>query len=738
MESTTENDASHMWNLLQEEELNCKKIYQSRLNSLQNDWNIAKPSKLKATVKSKEKSKEKSKIGKDFEVNMISSSNKMESETENTKISEAINEDKLPISTTLSMEEMMIKLARHVSGCNSDELSVKKKSLQEIYNILFIENTTTDKEYTLIFHEIGKFIFHLFTDKSEKCRELSLTIVQHFFNHLLDATPILSYFFSKIMQRIPSDIGYDEELQIFIYNKENHEAYKRGKAVARQDKPDLSNGPASFSVIESSEEIRYLGCKALNSLILQMHNKNSLSVLHPYFHEIILYLQVASRDPFPLLKILALETLDKMTLFPEFEAGMKHYAVALVRVILPTLRFQHAKVRICAITTLTNIIMIPDRAKRKGAGSDAIVDLIGFHEENVLQVSSFYSTQVHINYLAELVIYHNAQVREQVANMLSSLLTKLPDRYDHVSRLLPYLLDCLTDERDNIVQIAMQCLDICGYEYEQEHLDDVLEKRQYGVDGDSRMNIEKQLPYPFLTRPKLGIRLFVRAHAKRFLQALISELTNWQSKTRLKSVQLLKIVIILTEESITIESSSFFPAFLKAMYRLREIDRDPLVFQLLLEVNELLGRYINPDVYVHYLLPRLKGDMEVIALGTDSSFRLTAMEFLRQLINGTKAIELVPYLDEIVECICDPFIISRDSLILQSAALELISSIINTMRSIDMVKIIEKHYVSTGRLITSLNQLQNKLHPFLEFNVTIDTNIEQVKAIQSYFNDIIK
>ena len=55
-------------------------------------------------------------------------------------------------------------------------------------------------------------------------------------------------------------------------------------------------------VIEPSEEIRFLACKVLNSLLSRIIELEASSVLHPYFHEIIKYLQVQLKDPFPDLK----------------------------------------------------------------------------------------------------------------------------------------------------------------------------------------------------------------------------------------------------------------------------------------------------------------------------------------------------------------------------------------------------------------------------------------------------
>lgn len=46
---------------------------------------------------------------------------------------------------------------------------------------------------------------------------------------------------------------------------------------------------------------------------------------------------------------------------------------------------------------------VPDRAKVKGAGTSAIVDLVGFREDNVLPVAAFYGRgDTTVNYLAEV------------------------------------------------------------------------------------------------------------------------------------------------------------------------------------------------------------------------------------------------------------------------------------------------------------------------------------------------
>jgi hypothetical protein len=79
---------------------------------------------------------------------------------------------------------------------------------------------------------------------------------------------------------------------------------------------------------------------------------------------------------------------------------------------------------------------------------------VGFREENVLQVAAFYKADVQINYLAELMGDNSVVVRENVVHMLREFMTEMGDRYDHQTRLLPYLLDLMTDNSDSVSSIG--------------------------------------------------------------------------------------------------------------------------------------------------------------------------------------------------------------------------------------------------------------------------------------------
>ena len=390
-----------------------------------------------------------------------------------------IKHERVPITAS----EILIKINRDVNTITEGSSDNKKKSITRINDALFKEYILENADYAEVFHEICKPIFRLYADPVEKCREIALRVTNSFFDAVSDLVPVLGYFMPALLSRSPATNTYDEEMKIFVSNITEHEEYRRGRAVERQDKLGCA-GPVSVSIIESSEEIRYLAVKSIGALVNKLIRDGSQSILHPYFHEVILYLQAQLKDPYPEIKLETCKIIESLGNQEEYVSGMKYYAVALVRALLPVLRHRHAKCRAHAINAVKVCVAVPDRAKRKGSGTEAIADLVGFREENVLPIASFYTSTVQINYLADLVSDPSVSVKENLVSMLTVFLCEIGDRYDHQTKLLPYLLDLLTDQADSVALGALSCLQRCGLEYESEHSDEIIERRQYGVDGD--------------------------------------------------------------------------------------------------------------------------------------------------------------------------------------------------------------------------------------------------------------
>ena len=240
----------------------------------------------------------------------------------------------------------------------------------------------TSKEIQTLLEVCGIPLFRIFNDRSEKCRQLALQCTILMCLHAADMGKHLPFLMSAIQARYPESY-LDEELNIFIGDADLHDRYKRGSAEEREDRTFLLSSGSTFNVIENSEECRLLLCKVLSSIIRGHLFRGTISVVSPYFSDFIFSLQRCIRDPFPEVKIESCHILVQILRIPQWETGAKVFAKALAAGTLGNMRHRSPKVRIAAIELFEASVSLPDRAKLKGAGTEAILDLVGFREENV-------------------------------------------------------------------------------------------------------------------------------------------------------------------------------------------------------------------------------------------------------------------------------------------------------------------------------------------------------------------
>ena len=96
-----------------------------------------------------------------------------------------------------------------------------------------------------------------------------------------------------------------------------------------------------------------------------------------------LALQASLGDPFPAARVEACRLLVQL-----LRVVARYFAVGLARSAVPNCRRKGADAIIAAMDLFEASVCVPDKAKRKGAGTEAIADLVGFREENVRQKSA--------------------------------------------------------------------------------------------------------------------------------------------------------------------------------------------------------------------------------------------------------------------------------------------------------------------------------------------------------------
>ena len=76
--------------------------------------------------------------------------------------------------------------------------------------------------------------------------------------------------------------------------------------------------------------------------------------------------------------------------------------------------------------------------------------LIGFKDPNSVPIKAFYESMHNVNYLAALQGDSKDNLRELFYRQIGDWITRLPDRYDHHARLVPYILTGVFDKNAEI------------------------------------------------------------------------------------------------------------------------------------------------------------------------------------------------------------------------------------------------------------------------------------------------
>jgi hypothetical protein len=138
-----------------------------------------------------------------------------------------------------------------------------------------------------------------------------------------------------------------------------------------------------FQVIETDEELRLELCRTFDCFLRGILAGGAERTLDAYYSDMIFSIQPSLLDSFSDLKIEACNLLVQLLRIPHWEQGSKYFAMGLARSALLGCRQRNTNVIIASIALFEASVCVPDRAKKKGAGTAAIADLVGFREENV-------------------------------------------------------------------------------------------------------------------------------------------------------------------------------------------------------------------------------------------------------------------------------------------------------------------------------------------------------------------
>ncbi|XP_071372525.1 dynein axonemal assembly factor 5-like [Centroberyx affinis] len=365
--------------------------------------------------------------------------------------------------------------------------------------------------------------------------------------------------------------------------------------------PCLSQRLGGKEILEPAEELR-LSAMEMLTLTVEVCGKQ----LAPYLDDMVNILQRTIVDPFPDVKR---ESCKCTVRFAKCVPEHFHMqADSLVKPLMQTIAHQHSRVRVSVIEATGAVI-------QHGTG------------KNVDDV---------LSHLAQRLFDDSPRVRKAVTIVVGDWLLHMRDRYSYFHKLLPLLLSNIHDEIPEIRLLAADLWRQTGAQWEKENEDDIKDKMDFLL-----------TPPPFYPagaeRPGLGCRELVVRNLGRLVPAITHDVTDWLVPTRVKTAQLLSVLLLHAEDHCT----QHLQPLLAALYRAcSDSERD--VVDNCLAAAKLLGTFVPPVVFLKLLLNHVETS------SSSSSHPWASLMVLAAVLAGCSGPLLKPHLQQVANTLAQP------------------------------------------------------------------------------------
>ncbi|XP_052867817.1 dynein axonemal assembly factor 5 [Anopheles cruzii] len=324
--------------------------------------------------------------------------------------------------------------------------------------------------------------------------------------------------------------------------------------------PVLAKRIGQAEIVEESEELRLLLLEQLERLIEKYRDPEGAGgdPLLKVFDEIVDVLIKTLRDPFPAAQKKSCEIVIALS---TATPSLHYRAEALVVPAKSVLAHRHSANRIVAIEMLgvlsLHILSNGDRIS-----------------EIIMAVSPLLMDDVPF-------------VRRACGRVGCLMLQKLRDRYSFFHRILPLVLNCLSDDTQEVRDDVHSRWKEAGELYYRENETEL-----------AKVALLEQLPtaYPVerYTRPTLGCRAIVQ-RSLRVVNLVLHEMEEWKENIRLHATKLLKQIVLHAEHSFSTLFAEVNPVLAKACME------QPIVSEAL-SVCELLGVLLEYETWSKHVL----------------------------------------------------------------------------------------------------------------------------------------
>uniref|UniRef100_A0A672RML2 Dynein assembly factor 5, axonemal-like n=1 Tax=Sinocyclocheilus grahami TaxID=75366 RepID=A0A672RML2_SINGR len=356
-------------------------------------------------------------------------------------------------------------------------------------------------------------------------------------------------------------------------------------------------------ILEPAEELRLALMETLSLVLEEVCGRQ----LAPYLDDMIKILQRTITDPFPEVKKESCKC--AISVAQSIPDHFHLQAESLLKPLLQTISHQHSQVRV------------------------SVTQAIGA----VIQHSTGKNVDEVLSHLAQRLFDDSPRVRKAVTIVVGNWLLHLPDRYSYFHKLIPLLLSSLSDEIPEIRSLAEDLWKQVGSQWEKENEDDLKDKMDF------------LLPAPVLytsgvERPGLGCRELVVRNLSKLLPAVGRDIGDWLVQTRVKTTQLLRVLLLHAEDHCTQHLQSLLTVLYHAC-----ADPETDVRAQCFESAKLLGVFVSPEVYLKLLLPHVED-----STSCSSASPWAPLMVLGSVLRGSSREALGPHLIKIGDTLAHP------------------------------------------------------------------------------------
>uniref|UniRef100_A0A8D8ARY6 Dynein assembly factor 5, axonemal n=1 Tax=Culex pipiens TaxID=7175 RepID=A0A8D8ARY6_CULPI len=326
--------------------------------------------------------------------------------------------------------------------------------------------------------------------------------------------------------------------------------------------PVVTRRLGQAETIEDSEEIRLQLLEQLEEIVRKYADPEGTrgDPLLKSYDNLVDILAKTLRDPFPAAQK---QSCELVQLLAQSTPSMHYRAEALVGPASTALKHRHSANRIAAIDALGQL------ALHIHSNSDCAMRIIVDMSPLLMDSVPF--------------------VRRACGRVGCMMLVKLRDRYSLFSRILPLVLNCLTDETPEVRDDILARWKAAGELYYTENETELAKTKL----------IDKPAPnYPAAEyeRPTLACRAIVQ-RSLAIVNLILHEMEEWKEDIRLHATKLLKLVVLHAEKAFSTLFMETNPVLAKTC-----MDSDREVAAEALRVARLCGILLEYDTWSKHAL----------------------------------------------------------------------------------------------------------------------------------------